>query len=262
MNRIKIKNKDEIESMRKSCRITATILDEVGSIIKPGITTEDINEFVHNRTIESGAVPSPLNYKGYPKSVCTSVDEVICHGIPSSEVVLESGSIINVDVTSYYEGFHGDASRMYFVGGREACSEEIVKLVDITYNSLVAGIKEVNPSARLGNVGAAIQKYIKSLPHKYGIVREYTGHGIGREFHEPPQVLHIGRRGFGEPLLPGMIFTIEPMINLGTANTVLCKKDGWTVTTADKKPSAQWEHTILVTKGGFEVLTLAEGESI
>lgn len=241
--------------MRESCRVTATILDAVGAIIKPGISTEDINTFVHKMTLEMGATPSPLNYKGFPKSVCTSPNDVVCHGVPSPYVVLKEGDIVNVDVTSYKNGFHGDSSRMYFVGGREACSEEAQRLVDMTLEALRRGIATVRPGGHIGDIGAAIQEYIKSSGYDYGIVREYTGHGLGRDFHEPPQVVHIGRKGHGELMKPGMTFTIEPMINVGTHKTVLSKIDGWTVRTADGGLSAQWEHTILVTPDGHEILT-------
>jgi len=241
--------------MREACRITSKILDLVGAIIKPGISTEDINTFVHKKTLEMGASPSTLNYRGYTKSVCTSINDVVCHGVPSPHVVLAAGDIINIDSTSYKNGFHGDSSRMYFVGGREACSQEAQELVDVTKQALIEGIKVVKPGAQIGDVGAAIQKYIQSTGKGYGIVREYTGHGIGREFHEPPQVVHIGRRGTGDILKAGMTFTVEPMINVGSHKTVLSSVDGWTVRTADGSLSAQWEHTVLVTPTGCEILT-------
>jgi methionyl aminopeptidase len=257
-SKIPIKSEAEIQIMRESCAITAKILDEVSSIIKPGITTEDINFFVHQRTIELGATPSPLNYKGYPKSVCTSVNDVVCHGIPNQYETLKAGDIINVDVTSFKGGFHGDSSRMYIVGGEEACTEQALELVKITYDALLVGIKEVAPGKHIGDIGAAIQEYIKRTNKKYGIVREYTGHGIGRSFHEPPQVIHIGRRGHGDVMKPGMTFTIEPMINMGDYRTTLSKIDGWTVRTIDGSLSAQWEHTVLVTEDGYEILTLSK----
>lgn len=254
-NKAPIKTPQEIELMRESCRVTSLILDSVTDIIKAGITTEDIDQFVHKLTLEQGGVPSPLNYKGYPKSVCTSINDIICHGIPSPYVVLKKGDIINVDVTTYKGGMHGDASRMYFVGGEDACSEEAIELVKITHQCLHVGINEVAPGKKIGDIGAAIQEFIAQTGKDYGIVREYTGHGLGREFHEPPQVVHIGRRGHGETMRPGMTFTIEPMINAGSYKTVLSKIDGWTVRTADGDLSAQWEHTILVTQEGYEVLT-------
>jgi len=256
MVKIPIKSPAEIAVMRESCRIAALILQSVADIIKPGITTEDIDVFVALQMKQFGAVASTLNYKGYPKSCCTSPNEVICHGIPSKEVILTSGDIINVDVTAYKNGFHGDSSRMYFVGGRSACSSEASELVDVTHAAMEAGIAVVRPGAKVGDIGAAIKDYIQSTGKRYGIVREYTGHGVGRDFHESPQIVHVGRKGYGEELKAGMTFTIEPMINIGGAATRLSKSDGWTVTTADGSLSAQWEHTILVTPTGVETLTV------
>ncbi|MFN4896255.1 MAG: type I methionyl aminopeptidase [Pseudomonadota bacterium] len=253
--RIVIKTPEEIELMREACRVTSTILDEVGTIIRPGVSTEQINIFVHKRTLELGAIPSPLNYKGFPKSVCVSPNEVICHGVPAPFTILNSGDIVNVDVTSYKNGFHGDSSRMYFVGGEEACSPEARELVETARKALYIGIDAVRPGNRIGDIGAAIQEYIASTGKCYGIVKEYTGHGLGREFHEAPQVIHTARRGTGAVIRQGMTFTIEPMINAGSAKTTLSKVDGWTVRTADGSWSAQWEHTIVVTKTGCEILT-------
>ena len=253
--KITIKNKEEIALMREACVVTSTILDEVGEIIRPGMSTEEINTFVHRRTTDLGAIPSPLNYKGFPKSVCVSPNDVICHGIPAPFVVLQAGDVVNVDVTSYKNGFHGDSSRMYFVGGEEACSPDARELVRVTREALMAGIRQVKPGNRIGDIGFAIQEYIRGIDRGYGIVREYTGHGLGREFHEAPQVLHVGRKGTGDIMKPGMTFTIEPMINAGTHKTSLSKLDGWTVRTADGKLSAQWEHTVLVTETGVEIMT-------
>lgn len=247
--------------MREPCAITARILDALGDVIKPGIATEDINTFVHRMTVEHGATPAPLNYRGFPKSVCTSVNDVVCHGVPGPYVILKEGDIINVDVTSCKNGFHGDASRMYFVGGRAKASAEAQELVDIAREAMYVGIAEVGPGKHMGDIGAAIQKLIQGSGKGYGIVREYTGHGLGREFHEPPQVLHVGRRGTGPEMLPGMTFTIEPMINGGTWKTTLSRIDGWTVRTADGALSAQWEHTVLVTPEGYEILTAGEREA-
>ena len=241
--------------MREACQVTATILDELNDIVKPGISTEDINSFVHRRTLEMGATPATLNYKGYPKSCCTSINEVVCHGIPSQYVVLREGDIINVDCTSIKNGFHGDASRMYFVGGKSACSEEAQVLVDLTLQCLKTGIEQVRPGGRIGDIGAAIQALIATTGKNYGIVRDYTGHGLGRDFHEPPQIIHVGKKGLGEVMKVGMTFTVEPMINIGTHKTVLSNLDSWTVRTQDNKLSAQWEHTILVTETGFDVMT-------
>lgn len=255
IDRIPIKTPAEIELMREACQVTARILDEVGEQIRPGISTEEINTFVHRRTTELGAIPSPLNYKGFPKSVCVSPNDVICHGIPAPFVVLKAGDIVNVDVTSYKNGFHGDSSRMFLVGGDEACSEESIQLVQVTREALFAGISEVAPGKKVGDIGAAIQECVRRSGKGFGIVREYTGHGVGKQFHEPPQVLHVGRRGTGEVLKPGMTFTIEPMINGGSHKTSLSRVDGWTVRTSDGSLSAQWEHTVLVTEAGYEILT-------
>lgn len=241
--------------MREACRVTATILDEVGEIIRPGVSTEQINTFVHRRTLELGALPAPLNYKGFPKSVCVSPNEVICHGVPSPFTILNSGDIVNVDVTSFKHGFHGDSSRMYYVGGEAACSEKARELVEVAKKALYVGIDVVKPGKRIGDIGAAIQDFINSTGKRYGIVKEYTGHGLGRDFHEAPQVIHTARKGTGAIIKPGMTFTIEPMINAGTAKTSLSKVDGWTVRTADGSLSAQWEHTVVVTDAGCEVLT-------
>lgn len=258
MGRIPIKTASEIQAIREASKITADILDAVGEIVKPGITTEQINTFVHNMITGRGAIPATLDYHGFPKSVCTSINDVVCHGIPSPYETLSAGDIINIDVTSIKNGFHGDSSRMYFVGGEEACSDEAVELVRIAKESLYKGIEAVKPGGHVGDIGAAIQEYIESFDREYGIVREYTGHGIGAQFHEPPQVLHFGKRGTGSRLVPGMTFTIEPMINLGTHRTVLSKLDGWTVRTADGKLSAQWEHTVCVTEDGVERLTASD----
>lgn len=253
--KISIKTAAEIELMREACQVTATILDEVGDIIRPGMSTEEINTFVHRRTSELGATPSPLNYKGFPKSVCVSPNDVICHGIPAPFVILQAGDIVNVDVTSYKNGFHGDSSRMYFVGGADACSIEARELVNMAREALFMGIKAVRPGNRIGDIGAAIQDFVNQTGRRYGIVKEYTGHGLGREFHEAPQVIHTARRGTGSIIKPGMTFTIEPMINAGSAKTSLSKVDGWTVRTADGSLSAQWEHTVFVTDKGCELLT-------
>lgn len=255
MEKIIIKTKQEIEAMREACQITKDILDVVGSIIKPGISTEEINSFVHRKTLEAQATPAPLNYKGFTKSVCTSINEVVCHGVPSPLVILKAGDIINIDVTTIKNGFHGDSSRMYYVGGKSACSAEAVRLVETTKKALDIGISVVKPGAHFGDIGAAIQDFIKNTGLEYGIVREYTGHGIGREFHEPPQVIHIGKKGHGAIMKPGMTFTIEPMINAGGYKTVLSKIDGWTVRTADNSLSAQWEHTVAVSANGCDILT-------
>lgn len=255
MDKIPIKSQQEIEQMREACVATASILDALVDFVKPGITTEAIDAFVSKMMIELGAQASTLNYRGYPKSVCTSLNDVVCHGIPSPFVSLKTGDIINIDVSCYKAGFHGDSSRMYFVGDETSCPQEAKRLVDVTKEALWRGISVVGPGAHVGDIGAAIQDYIASLDRDYGIVREYTGHGVGRDFHEPPQVLHVGKKGYGEKLKEGMTFTVEPMINAGTYKTVISKVDGWTVRTADGALSAQWEHTVLVTANGYDVLT-------
>jgi methionyl aminopeptidase len=252
---VNIKSEREIKFMRDTCRLAAETLREAGRLVKAGISTEDINVFVHDYIISHGAIPSPLNYHGFPKSVCTSVNHVICHGIPSSKVILKDGDIINIDVTTYFQNFHGDTSATYYVG---EVSSKVKHLVEITYECLMIGIKEVKPGARLGNIGEAISSLAHQ--HNYSVVEDYCGHGIGRAFHEDPQVVHFGKRGTGIEIKPGMTFTIEPMINEGKKNTKLLK-DGWTVETVDKKLSAQFEHTLLVTDNGVEILTLPSGFS-
>ncbi len=248
MSGIIIKNNEQLESMRAACRLAAQTLREAGKILKPGIRTDDINDFVHRYTIKRGAVPAPLNYRGFPKSVCTSVNEVVCHGIPGARK-LQAGDIINVDVTSILDGWHGDVSATFYVGEP---SDEARHLVQVTRKCLELGIAEVRPGARLGDVGAAIQEYAEAKG--CSVVRDFVGHGIGREFHEPPQVSHFGKRGRGQRLKAGMIFTIEPMINLGDWR-LHTLDDGWTAVTDDGKLSAQFEHTIAVTDVGAEVLT-------
>lgn len=258
--KIPIKTPAEIEKMRASCRATAEVLDAVGSIVRPGVSTEEIDWLVFDEIKKRGGTPSTLNYKGYPKSCCVSPNDVICHGIPSPFVVLQQGDIVNVDVSVYLNGFHGDSSRMFLVGGEGAVRPEGVELVSWTRKAMWAGIKAVRPGGHIGDIGAAIQECLRGAPKKYGIVREYTGHGLGREFHEPPQVVHIGHKGMGDLIKPGMTFTVEPMVNEGSAETELSRVDGWTVRTADGGLSAQWEHTVLVTERGAEVLTLGAGE--
>lgn len=255
MAKIPLKSKKDIEMMKTACIAAAEILDEVEAILAPGITTEAIDIFVHQKTIEKGGTPATLNYRGYPKSCCVSPNEVVCHGIPGPFIKLKDGDIVNIDVTVIKNGFHGDTSRMYKIG---KTSEAANILIDITKEAMMVGIREVAPNKRTGDIGAAIQEYIASTGKNYGIVREYTGHGLGRAFHEAPQIIHVGKRGTGEIMKPGMTFTVEPMINEGVAKTVLSSLDGWTVRTADGKLSAQWEHTVLVTETGYEILTLGK----
>lgn len=245
---VELKTEHEIERMREVCRLAADTLCAVGEIIEPGITTEAIDEFVRADTAKQGAIPAPLNYRGFPKAVCTSINEVVCHGIPSSRK-LELGDIINVDVTHIYQGFHGDTSATFYVG---TPSSQARHVTEVARRSLELGIAEVRPGARLGDVGAAIQEFAEG--EGCSVVRDFVGHGIGRRFHDEPKVQHFGRRGRGLRLRPGMIFTIEPMINVGTWEVVVLDDD-WTAVTADGQLSAQFEHTVLVTEGGCEVLT-------
>jgi methionyl aminopeptidase len=250
---VEIKSQREIEAMRVACQMAADTLLLVGERLRPGMTTEEINQFVHDDTLRRGAYPSPLNYHGFPKSVCTSVNEIVCHGIPSPTQKLRPGDIINVDVTTQYparDGWHGDTSATFFIGEPSKAARH---LVEVARKSLDLGIAEVRDGARIGDIGAAIQEYAEA--EGCSVVRDYVGHGIGRKFHTDPQVPHYGKRGSGPRMKAGMIFTIEPMINLGTWECEVDPRDKWTVYTKDRKLSAQFEHTILVTKDGCEVLT-------
>jgi methionyl aminopeptidase len=253
---ITIKSSREIELMRATCTLAKETMEYIAPFVKVGVSTEELNTICHEYIIKHGAYPSPLNYHGFPKSICTSINEVICHGIPSKKDILKDGDILNIDITTYLNNFHGDTNKTFLVGN---VTPAVKKLVDVTYACLQAGIKEVRPGGRIGDIGAAIMEVAHA--QGYSIVEDYCGHGIGREFHEAPQVVHVGTRGTGPQMKPGMTFTIEPMINLGTKD---CKvlKDGWTVITRDKKWSAQFEHTILVTENGHEVLTLRNEEII
>jgi methionyl aminopeptidase len=247
---ITIKSAREVEVMKKSCQLAAKTLNYIEGKLKIGMTTEEVNQLCHDFIVKHDAYPSPLNYHGFPKSVCTSLNHVICHGIPSTKDKLKDGDLLNIDVTTKLNGFHGDTNRTFYIGN---VSEEHKKLTQVTYECMMEGIKLCKPGARLGDVGAVIQEIAEG--HGYSVVREYCGHGIGREFHEEPQVVHYGKRGTGVVLQAGMTFTIEPMINIGQR---YCKvlKDDWTVVTKDKKASAQFEHTILITETGYEILTL------
>ena len=251
---VTIKSSEEQEKMRIAGRLAAEVLDMIGDFVQPGISTNELDQICHKYITETqNAIPAPLNYRGFPKSICTSLNHVVCHGIPG-ERILKSGDILNIDITVIKEGFHGDTSRMFFVGKSNIQAE---RLVQITLESMLIGIEELAPGKYLGDVGYAIQTHVEK--NRFSVVREYCGHGIGRIFHEEPQVLHYGKPKTGMELKEGMIFTIEPMINLGKRFVQLLDDD-WTVETQDKKPSAQWEHTVLVTKDGFEVLTLAPSE--
>ncbi len=253
---VSIKTPEEIEKMRIAGRMAAEVLELIEEHVKPGVTTAELDRVCHNHITQvQKAIPACLNYKGFPKSICTSVNQVICHGIPSEKKVLKNGDIINIDVTVIYEGYHGDTSKMYFVGTPAAHAERLVK---VTQECLYKGIELVHPGTRLGDIGYAIQQHAQK--NYYSVVKEYCGHGIGTVFHEEPQVLHYGRPDTGMELCEGMTFTIEPMINAGKPHIKL-KSDGWTVETRDRSLSAQWEHTLAVTKDGVEVLTAREEES-
>ncbi len=245
-----IKTEEQVAGIRKSSQLTCDILNMLEERIVAGIATDDINRWVHEYTLDHGAVPAPLNYRGFPKSVCTSLNHVVCHGIPDG-TRLKSGDILNIDVTSILDGYYGDSSRMFLIGD---VSEDARKLVQITQECLDLGIEQVKPGNTLGDIGHAIQQHAEG--HGYSVVRNYIGHGTGVRFHEPPNVFHFGEPGTGVVLSPNMVFTIEPMINVG-GYQVEVLEDGWTVVTADGSLSAQWEHTVRVTRDGVEVLTAA-----
>ncbi len=245
---IHLKEPHEIEGIRKCGELLMSILNQVELMIQPGLKTDDINTFVHEQTILAGAVPAPLNYRGFPKSVCVSVNEVICHGIPGDRV-LKDGDIVNVDITPILDGYYADASKTFFVGSP---TEKGQKIVSVAAESLKRGIAAVKPGATLGDIGYAIQSFAES--QGCSVVREFIGHGVGINFHEQPQILHFGTKGKGIVLVPGMVFTIEPMINLGKKELHVLE-DRWTAVTNDGSLSAQFEQTILVTENGWESLT-------
>ena len=254
---VTIKNEDDIRKMRVAGTLAAEVLDFITPHVQPGITTEEIDRLCHDYMVNvQDTVPAPLNYAPpghapYPKSICTSINNQICHGIPSDRV-LKKGDVVNIDITVIKDGYHGDTSRMFYVGEP---SIQAKRLCEITYQSMWKGIREVRPGARLGDIGFSIQQFAES--HGFSIVREFCGHGIGKVFHEEPQVLHYGNKGTGLELKKGMTFTIEPMVNAGKKE-IRMMPDGWTVVTKDRSLSAQWEHTILVTEDGYEVLTVSE----
>ncbi|HWB76728.1 MAG TPA: type I methionyl aminopeptidase [Nannocystaceae bacterium] len=247
---IEIKSRAEVEKMRRSCELAASVLDFIEPYVQAGVTTDELDRLCHDYIVKAGAIPAPLNYKGFPKSICTSINEVVCHGIPDDRV-LKNGDIINIDITTILDGFHGDTSEMFTVG---TVSEKATKLIDVTRRSMWLGIQEVGPGKRIGDIGASIHDFAHRQ-HGYGVVEAFCGHGIGREFHTPPQISHVGKRGTGLRMRAGMTFTIEPMINEGTPHCDILD-DGWTAITRDGKLSAQTEHTCLVTDDGVEVLTL------
>lgn len=249
---IPIHGPEAFEKMREAGNLAARCLDMITPEIIPGVSTQKIDDLVHAFIIDNSAVPATLGYRGYPKSCCTSVNEVICHGIPAESEILKEKDIINVDVTVILDGWYGDTSRMFIVGGKTFGQRK--KLVDATFDAMWAGINQVKPGATLGDVGAAIQKVADK--GRFSVVTEFAGHGVGQQFHEPPTVVHTGQAGEGVVLHPGMIFTIEPMLNVGKPGSRL-GRDGWRASTRDGKPSAQFEHTIGVTNNGFEVFTLS-----
>lgn len=245
-----IKTPREIEEIKKSAKVNTGVLDYVADKIKLSMSTEDIDILVYNYTIENGAIPAPLNYDGFPKSCCTSINNEVCHGIPDKNVILKDGDIINVDVSTIKDGYFSDASRMFIVG---EASEEAKKLVEVTKECLYEGIKQVKPWGHIGDIGAAIEDYATS--RGYSVVTMFGGHGIGIEFHEDPFISHVGVKDTGMLMVPGMMFTIEPMINIGKPQVYIDKKNGWTSYTKDGSLSAQWEHQILVTDDGYEIIS-------
>ncbi len=245
---IKLHGPAGFEGMRKAGRLAAEILDELTTRVQPGVTTGELDDLVREMTLDAGGVPATMGYRGYAHSCCTSINNVICHGIPGNKT-LKDGDIVNIDVTPLLDGWHGDSSRMYIAGEANLKAK---RLIDVTYECLMIGIDLAKPGARLGDIGAAIQKHAES--HRYGVVREFCGHGLGRVFHDAPEVIHAARAGTGPELKPGMFFTIEPMINLGKAGVKLLN-DGWTAVTRDRSLSAQFEHSIGITETGNEIFT-------
>ena len=244
-----IKNQEQIQGIRESGKINIAVLDYISQHIQAGITTEQIDRWVYEQTIRYNAIPAPLHYEGFPKSVCTSLNDQVCHGIPSPDVVLREGDIINVDVSTVYGGYFSDSSRMFCIG---EVSPEKKRLVEITKQSLSVGLEQVKPWGFLGDMGQAIHGFARA--NGYSVVKEVGGHGIGLEFHEDPWVSYVSKKGTEMLMVPGMIFTIEPMINMGTDEIYMDEKDGWTIYTADGQPSAQWEIQVLVTETGYEIL--------
>ncbi|HEY2396941.1 MAG TPA: type I methionyl aminopeptidase [Rudaea sp.] len=245
-----IKTPEQIEKMRIAGRLAAEVLEMIAPHVKPGVTTDELDQICHDYIVDvQKAVPANVGYKGFPKTICTSVNHVICHGIPSPGKILKDGDIVNIDVTVIKDGWHGDTSRMYYVGKADVRAQ---RLCTVTLEAMMLGIEQVRPGATLGDIGYTIQRHVEA--NGFSVVREYCGHGIGTVYHEDPQVLHYGQRGTGLRLQEGMTFTVEPMVNAGKPQTRLLP-DGWTVVTKDHSLSAQWEHTVAVTAGGFEILT-------
>lgn len=245
-----LRTPEQLEGIRASAKINTALLDYISENIREGMSTEEIDKLVYDFTTDHGAIPAPLNYEGFPKSVCTSINDVVCHGIPNKNEILHNGDIINVDVSTIYNGYFSDASRMFMIGD---VHPELQKLVRVTKECMEIGIKAAQPWARLGDVGAAIQEHAEK--NGYSVVRELCGHGVGMKFHEEPDVEHYGRKGTGVMIVPGMTFTIEPMINMGRRDIFIDSADDWTVCTDDGLPSAQWENMLLITEDGNEILT-------
>lgn len=249
-NRSILKTPEQLQGIRDSSVINVAVLDAVEKMLKPGVSTQQIDDLVHDMTVKMGGIPAPLNYDGYPKSVCTSINEVVCHGIPSEDMILKDGDIVNIDVSTLYKGYFSDSSRMYCIGN---VSEEKKKLVQVTKECVELGLEMVKPWNFLGDMAQVINDHAKK--NGYSIVVEIGGHGIGLEFHEEPFVSYVTRSGTEMLMVPGMVFTIEPMVNMGTSEIYIDDDDGWTVYTQDGKPSAQWEITVAVTNDGYEILT-------
>ncbi len=255
---ISIKTPEELDKMRIAGRLAAEVLEMIEVHVQPGISTGELDRICHDYIVNvQQAVPAPLNYNGFPKSICTSLNQVICHGIPSDNKNLKKGDILNIDITVIKDGFHGDTSKMFMIG---EVANHAMRLVEVTRECLFKAIDIVKPGVRMGDIGHVIQTHAEA--HNYSIVREYCGHGIGRVFHEDPQVLHYGKPSTGMIIQEGMTFTIEPMLNAGSRYTKLSKSDGWTVSTKDRRLSAQWEHTLAVTGSGCEILTLRKEETL
>ena len=245
-----IKNAKQIEGIKASAKINTGVLDAVAAVIKAGMSTEEIDKIVYDYTVSHGAIPADLNYEGFPKSCCTSINDEVCHGIPDKNIILKDGDIVNVDVSTIYNGYFSDASRMFKIGN---VHPKVNKLVDVAKECLDLGLQAAKPWHFLGDVGEVIQKHAEK--NGYSIVREFGGHGIGLQFHEDPFVSHVGRKNTGMLLVPGMVFTIEPMVNMGKKGIFVDEEDDWTVLTEDGYPSAQWEYTVLITEDGNEILT-------
>ena len=252
---VDIKSKSDVEKMRVAGKLASDVLVMIGSFVRPGVSTEELDQICHDYIVnDQKAIPAPLNYKGFPKSICTSVNHQVCHGIPATTKILKNGDILNIDITVIKDGFHGDTSKMFYVGEPSILADRLCK---VTQECMYKAISIVKPGLHIGNIGAVIQEHAHE--NNFSVVRDYCGHGIGKNFHEAPQILHYGVKETGMKLKEGMTFTIEPMINSGKYKTKLLS-DGWTVVTQDHSLSAQWEHTILVTNNGYEVLTIRNEE--